>query len=172
MHLYLSGASPLHSTFSNEEGQVIYKVDSPIKLTNRTASIRRALPNDLFDGEDTHNRFAHLAQVEWRVVGPSTIRQGGEEIETKTFFRRGGWLGRNRIFTAPDGKEYRWKLGHRTSTLVTNDAEKKRVARFHPKHYIINPRPASFEIYPGGEDIMDTIFITFIYVEKIRKDKE
>ncbi|KAF8888277.1 hypothetical protein BD779DRAFT_1611346 [Infundibulicybe gibba] len=166
MLLYLSDSSPLHSTFSNEEGQAIYKVDTPFKLKNRTATIRRV--------DDMRDQFAHLAQVEWRVFGSSRIRQDGEEVETKTFFRKAGcgWYGRNRVFTAPDGKEYKWKMGLSTSTLVSNDKVGKHVARFHLKHYIINRRPASLEIYPGGEGIMDTIFITFIYFEKIRKDAE
>ncbi|KAF8894852.1 hypothetical protein BD779DRAFT_867293 [Infundibulicybe gibba] len=171
MHLYLSDASPLHATFGNEEGQAIYKVDSPFKLVGRTANISRVVPNDVPRGEDMQDRFAHLAQVEWHTLGSSIIRQAGQEVETKTFFQKEG-LGWDRVFMAPDGKEYRWELGLKTSTLVTNDKAKTRVARFHRKHYIFNRRPASLEIYPGGEEIMDTILVTFIYVEKIRKDAE
>jgi hypothetical protein len=58
--------------------------------------------------------------------------------------------------------------------LYLNDAAKTPVALFHPKCFGIigKKRPAYLEIFPAGEDIMDTILPTFLYVEKMRKDRE
>ena len=34
------------------------------------------------------------------------------------------------------------------------------------------PRPAYLEIFPDFEDLVDVILVTYILVEKIRKDRE
>ncbi|KAF8888292.1 hypothetical protein BD779DRAFT_1408570, partial [Infundibulicybe gibba] len=74
------------------------------------------------------------------------------------------------VFTAPDGKEYKWKINANSTSLVTNDSTKAHVAKYLPKNYIFNRRPGSLEISPAGEHIMDMILVTFIYMEMIRKD--
>jgi hypothetical protein len=58
--------------------------------------------------------------------------------------------------------------------LILNDGTKALVANFHTKSFGIigDARPACLEILPIGEDMVDTILVTFIYIEKKRKDKE
>jgi len=48
------------------------------------------------------------------------------------------------------------------------------IAVFHRKRLGIlrTARPASLEIFLVGEAIADTIIVTFIYMEKMRKDRE
>jgi hypothetical protein len=55
-----------------------------------------------------------------------------------------------------------------------NNEEKTMVARFSRRNLgIIGTRhPATLEITPAGEHIVETILVTFIYIEKLRKDKE
>ncbi|KAJ4471132.1 hypothetical protein C8J55DRAFT_435669 [Lentinula edodes] len=80
---------------------------------------------------------------------------------------------RHRIFTGPDGKEYKWVLGFYTPELILNDGSNTPVARFHRRKFILwNTPPGYLEILPSGVDMIDTILITFIYIEKLRKDKE
>ncbi|KAJ3572618.1 hypothetical protein NP233_g2959 [Leucocoprinus birnbaumii] len=43
MRLILSSRHPKNSTYSTESGQLLYKVDTPMKLGNRTATIRKAV---------------------------------------------------------------------------------------------------------------------------------
>ncbi|TFK34265.1 hypothetical protein BDQ12DRAFT_613813, partial [Crucibulum laeve] len=117
-----------------------------------------------------------LGQIEFRTIQSSRIRYQGQEVETSAFFRKSGfgWHGRHRIFTGPDGKEYKWKLGIRVPELVVNDGTKTPVARFHRQRLGIlsKARPASLEIFPAGEHIADVIVVTFVYIEKLRKDRE
>jgi hypothetical protein len=58
--------------------------------------------------------------------------------------------------------------------LVLNDESKTPVARGHRSNIglIGKRRQARLEIYPGFEHLADILLITFIYVEKIRKDTE
>ncbi|KAF8061801.1 hypothetical protein FPV67DRAFT_1422867 [Lyophyllum atratum] len=58
--------------------------------------------------------------------------------------------------------------------LVAKDAGKTPIAQLHRKSLGIfgKARPASLEILPAGENTVETILITFVYIEKLRKDKE
>ena len=100
-----------------------------------------------------------------------------------------------RIFTPPgDGRSYKWTLGlhHLTvrvnnvsiglTFLITeillklelNDSSKTTVARSHRSNsgVIGKPRQARLEVYPGFEHFIDILLITYIYVEKLRKNRE
>ncbi|THU79388.1 hypothetical protein K435DRAFT_697847, partial [Dendrothele bispora CBS 962.96] len=78
------------------------------------------------------------------------------------------------VFKASDGVEYKWVLGAWVPSLRTNDAMKTPVATFHRRKYGIfsKSEPAYLEIHPAGEHMLDELFITFIFVERIRKEKE
>ncbi|KAF8888285.1 hypothetical protein BD779DRAFT_463718 [Infundibulicybe gibba] len=175
MQLILSESSPLNATYTNETGQAIYKVNTPDKLfKSPVATISHIVPSGVQGKTSLRDQLGHLAQVEWHSLNSSKIRMGGEEIETEGFFRKAGWglTARDRVFTAPDGKEYKWKIGTSSTSLVVNDSTGTRVAKYRSKNYIINRRPASLEISPAGEHIMDMILVTFIYMEMIRKNEE
>ncbi|RDB19298.1 hypothetical protein Hypma_013596 [Hypsizygus marmoreus] len=239
MHLYLSSQRPLHAVYTNEAGQVLYKVETTCGLGTWTSTISSVVPHDiprkisdrkppaaaaapLVEGEsetggeeggrthgsiggsrvagngpgrssgeleadeaeageevDMRDRFALLAQVEHKPVASSIMRFGGEEVETKAYFRKKGWgwYGRNRVFRAPDGREYEWLLNMFTPELILYDPHTKTktcVAKFHSRSFGIigKAHPAYLEIFPAGEDMVDTILVTFICIEKVRTDKE
>ncbi|KAF9463416.1 hypothetical protein BDZ94DRAFT_1258742 [Collybia nuda] len=182
MNLYLSDRSPLNSKFRTEAGQIIYKVDTPIRFTTRVSTITKVIPNDVIPLQDTGNevdmrdRFALLALIEHKPRASSVIKLGDVETETLKYFRKEGWgpYGRHRAFTGPDGKEYKWLLEKYISKLIINDEVQTLVAQFHRKNLGIigKAQPAWLEITDAGRSIIDTILVTFIYIEKMRKDKE
>jgi len=103
----------------------------------------------------------------------------GIEYETSKFFRKKEWrwgcLGRHRAFTGPDDLEYQWILGRRVPELVRRDAARTPVARFHiwrRGFFGKAPRRASLEIFPEGMHMVDLIFVTFVYIQKIRDEAE
>jgi len=55
-----------------------------------------------------------------------------------------------------------------------NDSAKTPVAYFHRRKLGIigDARPASLEIFTAGQDMVDLIVVTGVYVEKLRKAKE
>ncbi|KAF9265280.1 hypothetical protein L218DRAFT_860954 [Marasmius fiardii PR-910] len=182
MRLTLSG-NFLKCTYTDENGRVIYKVQTTSTIHGKT-TISKVLPDDIPRGErigqdDEINdsgpdRFAHLGRIDWRVGGSILVR-GGEELSVKTFFRRGGlWaLGKNRLFFGDDGREYKWILGSWTSELQLNDENKTPVAKLIRGNIggiFGQKRPAVLEIYPAGEHMADLMILTFLYVEKIRRD--
>lgn len=58
--------------------------------------------------------------------------------------------------------------------LELNDGSKTPVARSHRSDVGIfkKPRQARLEILPDFEHLADIILVTYIYVEKMRKDRE
>lgn len=92
MLLYLSNRSPLNSVYTNVEGQVLYRTQSPIILRRKT-TISRVVPNDINSEpvEDMQDRFGLLAEIEYNALSSSIIRFRGEEIKTKEYFRKDGW---------------------------------------------------------------------------------
>ena len=85
MHLYLSSNEPWSATYANEEGQAIYKTASPRTMLSRKISVHKIISNA---SEDLQDRFAHLAEVEYKRSTPSRIRYGGEELLTSEYFRK------------------------------------------------------------------------------------
>lgn len=98
----------LNSTFIDQDDRAVYRVQSPRKHGARwTISISRILPSDIprratdtalddigHSDDLSNDRFALLAQVEWRGILSAEIRYGAEEIDTKHFFRKEAWYSR------------------------------------------------------------------------------
>lgn len=85
MHLYLSSNKPWNSAYANEEGQAIYKTSSPWIMLGRKISVHKIIPNA--SEKDLQDRFAPLAEVEYKRFTPGRIRYGGEELLTSEYFR-------------------------------------------------------------------------------------
>ncbi|KAJ7576119.1 hypothetical protein C8J56DRAFT_1117496 [Mycena floridula] len=134
------------------------------------ASQEQTLPTEIIQP----GRFGHLAQIDWKIIKFSIIRYGGVEYDTKRFFRKVGfgWYGRHRAFTAPDNKDYRWILGTWVPTLVTDDKAQTPIATFHRRRWLFGKRKAYLEIFPEGMHFVNVILVTFVYIEKLRRDKE
>jgi hypothetical protein len=107
MNIYLSSRSPWNATFATEDGQILYKVETPLVVGTRTATITRVVPNDSDsppeatsttpEGDHHHDsdadpdmkdRYAFMASIEFRHLSPSTIKLIGSEFSTKDYFRR------------------------------------------------------------------------------------
>ncbi|KAF9466720.1 hypothetical protein BDZ94DRAFT_1212195, partial [Collybia nuda] len=164
MNLYLSNHSPIHSTFTGNDGQALYKVDTPMKVFGRTSTITRAVSEELLnleDGVDMRDRFEFLAQIEYKAFASSIIKFEDTRVETRAYFQKEGWgpYGRPHAFTGPDGKRYKWFMNFFTSELILNDGSKTPVAQFHRRRVGIlrKSQPAYLEIFPPGKRIVDTI---------------
>ncbi|KAJ8090185.1 hypothetical protein PM082_018774 [Marasmius tenuissimus] len=169
MKLALSGNFLDSSTYSDDDGRVIYKVQT---TTSKHTIVSKLLSDDIPRPENgpEGDRFAHLARIDWK-LNPS-VEFGGRDLEAKTFLRRVGWA-KDRVFTDEDGKEYRWSLGTRSSELHITDEAKTPVAKFRQRNIggiFGEKQRASLEVFPGGESITDLIFVTFLFTEKTRRD--
>ncbi|KAF9266001.1 hypothetical protein L218DRAFT_942779 [Marasmius fiardii PR-910] len=179
MKFTLSG-DYVNSTYADENGRIIYKVQTTSTLPGGYTNILKVLPDDIPRREslslDTSgggrdylgDRFIHIARIDWKSFH---IFSRGEDIPTKTLFRKEGW-NRNRIFMGDDGREYKWVLGPRQPELQLNDETKTQVAKYHQRNVMGifgEKRPGVLEIFPEGESMMDTIMMTFVYIETARR---
>jgi hypothetical protein len=172
VRLTLSSEYVRNTVITNEQGQVVYKTVTPFQLGVRTTTIQKIKPND---GQyHMHDQFDVLGKIEWHLFVSSKFRFGETEVETKEFIPKRGILGRMRVFIGPDSRPYRWHLKTRVVVLSRDDASRMEVARFHRATLGIigRKRKAMLEVSPEVAHMMDTIIMTFIYVEKLRKDGE
>ncbi|KAG1826815.1 uncharacterized protein BJ212DRAFT_1308437 [Suillus subaureus] len=171
--LTLSTEHVRNTVITNEQGQIVYKTETPFRLAGvRTTTILKIKPND--DQYHMQDQFDVLGEIEWHTFASSKFRYGGTEVETKKFIPKRGLLGRKRVFVGPDGCSYRWDLQYRVVVLSRDDASRTEVARFHRATLGIvgRKRKATLEVSPEVAHMMDTVIMTFTYVEKLRKDKE
>ncbi|KAF9026036.1 hypothetical protein BDZ89DRAFT_953299 [Hymenopellis radicata] len=166
MNLYLSkSTTSINTTFTSSDGVVLYKTHTPFRLVGgRSTTISRALRDiPTRDGAENALRFAHLAQIDWKIGAPTILRFGGQEIKARSYLIKDGWG--HRKFTGLDGKEYKWILGANRPKAIAL-YHRQRFGVFHAK------RQAYLEVLPQAEHMLDTVVMTFVYVEKIRRQKE
>ncbi|PAV21215.1 hypothetical protein PNOK_0384200 [Pyrrhoderma noxium] len=77
----------------------------------------------------------------------------------------------NRTFTAKNGKTYTWKSRNFSLRLYCDESDKV-IVKYHFAHCLINKRNGSLELISDWEDIIDEIIVSFIVVEKLRREEE
>ncbi|KAG1718611.1 hypothetical protein EDD22DRAFT_983527 [Suillus occidentalis] len=142
-----------------KQGRILYKTNTPFGFFTRTTTI--------------HKGSEIIAEIEWNSWSSSLFRFNGTEVEAENFISMGGYINKKFVFTGPDGRSYRWDLQHKL-VLSRNETLRTEVARYHRATLGIigRKREATLEVSPGVVHMMDTIIITFIYVEKLRRETE
>ncbi|KAJ7585089.1 hypothetical protein C8J56DRAFT_1053483 [Mycena floridula] len=193
MNLHIPGPSFANSDYSDDSGHVIYRVHTPFKFSGATSSITRVIPSgsdtsfqadgdSALDAADHRidnllaGRFAHLAQIDWKAFDAtlSTLRYCGEESTLREFFTKGthsSWGVKDRLFSTPDGQQYRWVLGARVPQLFRHDGTNTPIAVYHrPTNLFGKPKfeQVRLEIFPEGKNMVDLIVVTFVCIEMVR----
>ncbi|KAH6901923.1 hypothetical protein BKA70DRAFT_1568113 [Coprinopsis sp. MPI-PUGE-AT-0042] len=140
-----------------------------------------------------------IASIRLRAVHTDEITMNGMTVLESNFFEKkmgSGVYASDRIFTGPDGTEYRWKMRSSKPELVLNNSPETIIAKFHREHSSMmglrDKVQASLElsifttsIQPAGmettaspsrleaeEALLDMILVTFVYVETTRAERE
>ncbi|KAH0835597.1 hypothetical protein J3R83DRAFT_9322 [Lanmaoa asiatica] len=172
MQLILSTESVRNAIFTHKSGQVLYKTTHPHYIGMSTTRIYKIKPND--DPMDMRDQFDVIGEIEWHLIGSSTLRLNGLDMQSNEFLPAHGIFGRKRTFTGPDGCPYRWDMVFDAVVLSRDDTSRTEVARYHRGSLgIVGPkRKPRLEVDPDVEHMLDLIVLTFVYVEKIRMDKD
>ncbi|KAF8123563.1 hypothetical protein EV363DRAFT_1403819 [Boletus edulis] len=172
MQLTLSSESVRNAVFTNESGQVLYKTTHPHHIGMGTTTIHKIKPND--DPMDMRDQFDVMGEIEWHLIGSSTFRLNGQDMQSNEFLPSRGILGRKRTFTGPNGCPYRWDMVFEAVVLSRDDMSRAELARYHRGSLgIVGPkRKPQLDVDPAVEHMLDLIVLTFVYVEKIRMDKD
>jgi hypothetical protein len=93
MELRLSNNSPRNTVLLNSEGQAIYKIVTPKKLGQRTTSVSKISPlSSTTSPEDALDKFVHVAQIDWPIVGQNTLRMQGQEVDARSYLKTDGFF--------------------------------------------------------------------------------
>ncbi|KAK1230520.1 hypothetical protein PQX77_006392 [Marasmius sp. AFHP31] len=186
----------LNSSYTDKAGRVIYKVQTISQRHSAGAGsvkaetkVSKILPDGIprrQGGSGNGDRFAHLARIEWRSstnhgkgLSTGTIYRAGEEIRTDSFFSKEAWMGRHLrtcVFTDEEGDEYTWSSsGPWKGGISLRDENNVKLASFHlengPGRGILRRKHPVLEISTAGEEMADKIFISFLYIEKIQRER-
>ncbi|KAH0832240.1 hypothetical protein J3R83DRAFT_13214 [Lanmaoa asiatica] len=199
MLLTLSSESVRNTVFTNESGQVLYKSSHPFKLGMGTTTIQKIMSNA--DPMDMLDRFDVMGEIEWHLFVSSTFRINGEAMQSNDFIPRHGitgrcvasqlnFLGNRRLTSFPDrvfallaANEH---LRGRTVTHIdgicyltswcypgTTGQERRSQDITEASLGIVGPkRKPRLDVDPDVTHMLDLIVLTFVYVEKLRMDKE
>jgi hypothetical protein len=84
----------LNTTYSTEDGQALYKVQTPMAW-RKSSAISKLLPDNIPSSSgEPEARYGHLASIPWTAVGYCYIRMTGGDIDTRTFFHKKSRLAR------------------------------------------------------------------------------
>ncbi|KZP29090.1 hypothetical protein FIBSPDRAFT_947096 [Athelia psychrophila] len=175
--------SPISTSLKDPRGRIAYKVCTPSRESPVTVIKHPSNPwsNQLSDdaefsdvatisntplyGADSDDGLCELAQIEWHLLGRSKLSYRGEERAMKDVMPHEKSFGRGpRILTAPGGRQYRW-VYPALEIVADEETQRRTVALF--KGARIGP---TLEIMPEAEGIADLIVITFLYLERKRRD--
>jgi len=115
-----------------------------------------------------------IARIHWHHFSSHRVVFKGHVWTGSQLLSGVGPLKGSYLFTIR-GVNYEWNLGFTglsSPKLLLDDGSKTVIAKFHRKNKVFNKRKAYLEITPRGMEILDDIILTFILVEKQRRDKE
>jgi len=132
--------------------------------------------DDLKDHKETDLELNddEFARIHWHAFGSHRVIFQGRVWTRSQLLPKVGPLRGSYSFTA-NGVKYQWALGllgTSTPKLILDDGSETVVAQFHRQNHIFNKRRAYLEITPKGMEILDHIVLTFVFVEKKRRDRE
>jgi len=171
--LILSHNDLRNTTFDCDSLGIHYQVTSKVGLftTGKTTQVRR--------WDNQSRQFVLIAEWERHNFQSDVFkfprRTGSDTVPVSTFLtRKSGFTKTKRSFVGDDGRRYTWKV--KSSELVAYASEAGRkdapIAKFHEKHVFFGRRNAYLELFPGYEGTLDTLVLTFLYVEWKRRESQ
>ncbi|KIK64376.1 hypothetical protein GYMLUDRAFT_412702 [Collybiopsis luxurians FD-317 M1] len=155
----------------------MYTCHTPFGI-HRTTTISKSIRSGDTNNQspniaNTHQaNFIYLVQIDWKTIQSPKMRFGsgrfsGREIEAKEYIKKEslGLYGRPCTFTGEDGRDYKWCITNLQIKLILNDGSETPIALYHVQTLLKKPY---FEIFPAGQHMVDEIFITFIYTERLQ----
>ncbi|KAI5991707.1 hypothetical protein F5J12DRAFT_467102 [Pisolithus orientalis] len=176
MLLTLSSENVRNATFMSDTGQPLYVSSTPFRFGRWTTKISKYVSDDFqLQMED---RFEAVGKIRWPIFGSAMFRIGGKDLRSDSFLRRHGITGRKRTFKGPDDRRYRWDMHRRIVVLSLDGPSRREVARYRRSTFGsfnilgVESTKACLEISQEVEHMLDLVILTFIYMEKLRMDRE
>ncbi|KAJ3869905.1 hypothetical protein EV359DRAFT_59510 [Lentinula novae-zelandiae] len=172
----------MNNTYYDDHGNTIYTVHTPFSLSpHRTTTISKAIHDTASGGgsrEASTFASARRITIADEPMGRPLIDTNSflfllllqcraEELSTTTSSTSLKSTGRYSEVPRSGSN-----FGRTHPQLVLNDASKMLVATFHQERLFSKNNTAHLEIFPPGQHMIDEIFVTFTYIERLRRAKE
>jgi len=164
MNLTIVGNRILNSDFASDDGTILFESKTPWSLTNPITVIKRFHPTT-FEPEV-------IAEITWgKFFSSTTIKFKDGQVLKRGEFLKGPGFSPQRTITASDGRQYVWKAIMNAELFHKRpDGKEERVAYYVSGSIFKNRMPA-IAVEPGWENILDSIMISFIIIEKMKRDR-
>ncbi|KLO20084.1 hypothetical protein SCHPADRAFT_992193 [Schizopora paradoxa] len=143
--------------------------DSGLLRTGKNTQVRR--------WDSRSNQQVTIAEWERHSFSSDVFKfpARGESVPVSTFMTKKRGFGKiKRSFVGDDGRRYIWRV--KSSSLeafVSENGQKgARIAKFHSRHILFGRPHATLELFPGYERTLDTLVLTFLYVEWKRRQSK
>ncbi|KAJ8093666.1 hypothetical protein PM082_023458 [Marasmius tenuissimus] len=159
MDLILADPDPWNTTFALPDGQPIYHVETNIGFLSRDSTFVKKI-----SGRNAADMSIIDSQSSW---GENLVRVWGKNVAP----HREGFISTSEVFTASDGKSYKWKNDWDIMTLTSPDGSY--VASFDPGSSGLFSKysPAVLRVHPQAVHIVDEIVATWIYMQQKKRTR-
>ncbi|KAL4242486.1 protein of unknown function DUF6593 [Abortiporus biennis] len=174
MNLYFNPNDPMKTAIVSANGIPQYRISTSKAHTfgsPSTTLIQRPVENEV------------VAEILWKrgpgrhpVVRSNVFDGQSQEIEIREFlYKMGSAFSSTRFFLGNDDREYKWKTVKGTGQVLFDRTSRREIARFTQEvvqdGFFKNQCKWLLHIEPTDLDI-DLIVLTFIVMEKRRRDRE
>ncbi|KAI0260997.1 hypothetical protein BC834DRAFT_845777 [Gloeopeniophorella convolvens] len=191
MELYFFRSKLLNTVLYDGSAKPVYRTETPHRAFKaRVTTIFRSPANQAAQRSprmwgSTGTRSPNMsrvhgeesvAQIEWHEYRQSVFVLRGESRRLKQYMPKESLLRSRRAFIASNGQSYVWSTGAFSTKwkLKRNDGSGVVVARSHDRSYgfVKQAHDAYLELTAEAVPLMDEIVMTFLWVERRRRDQE
>ncbi|CAE6425575.1 unnamed protein product [Rhizoctonia solani] len=152
----LSETSPERCNLMDPEGNIIYKISSPVTMGNSDVTIMR--------GEEV------IAVIHWKWFEQSTLTMNNRTTELDEVFPRPKKMSPSRVYTMPDGSQFKWK-GADMIYAVNVETRLNVATYYRSRMHLINSKKSMLDIAAGAStELTDALVVTWAIYEKRAKD--
>ncbi|KAG9081856.1 hypothetical protein FS749_007329 [Ceratobasidium sp. UAMH 11750] len=147
----------LNTLVTGPDNEVLYEVSTDSKVfSGSVTTISRG--------------GAVLATVEWHKFGTTYLTFEGRTAALKDIFPKSSTLSKSRIYTTQTGVSFKWKHGGELYCVSTETG--LNIATYYRIRFaVLRSKLSTLDISGGSEELMDSLVVTWVIMEKIDKDR-
>ncbi|KAG9309827.1 hypothetical protein JVU11DRAFT_10206 [Chiua virens] len=172
MRLIFSNSYYKNTDISDEQGNKLYTITTPRGWKQVTTITKWRKGKGKRSSRAPEPEI--LCIIEWHRVKKTRFWFGMRVVDADTILYRRPYSW-GRYFRGPDGRTYKWKLGYRYCWLKNDKRHgRSHLVKFHRQNLGIRKpfHPPYLEVAEEVSHMLDHIVLTYIYVERIRRDVE
>ncbi|KDN39676.1 hypothetical protein RSAG8_08704, partial [Rhizoctonia solani AG-8 WAC10335] len=131
----LSETSPKRCDLTDPEGNIVYKITSPVTPGNSDVTIMR--------GDEL------IAIIHWKWFERSTLTMNDKTTKINEVFPRPKKMSISRVYTMPDGYQFEWK-GLDMIYAVNVETDLNVATYYQNKTYLVNDRKSMLDVAAGA----------------------